>query len=377
MIRLIISLILFLLSLLVVFKAPTNFLWRVSVAVTEFPYIFFLAALALLLSEYWGDKYKIPVVNICLIACIVFALPIIRTYQRGSNLDKDLSMSFPYKTIATQMQQPFSIWKMFSGIGITPVAYKKINYKAINTENLSLDYYKAETTAKAPCIVVIHGGSWREGDSQQLPALNYYLANRGYNVASISYRLAPKALYPAPIEDTKEALKYLREHAAELNIDTTAFVLLGRSAGGQIALMSAYTLNDPNIKGVISIYAPADMEWGAKIKTNKWVLDTDKVMGDYLGGSVYDIPEKYKACSAPYFVSKNSTPTLMIHGENDAMVSFQHSVRLQKKLNEFQVKNYFLDLPTATHGCDYNINGPSGQITTFTIERFINSVVAK
>ncbi len=166
-------------------------------------------------------------------------------------------------------------------------------------------------------------------------------------------------------------------HAEELSIDTSSFVLLGRSAGGQIALMAGYTLNNENIKGVISFYAPADMEWGAKIKTNHWVLNTDKVLGDYVGGSVYEFPDKYKACSAPQFVNKSTPPTLIIHGQNDAMVSFEHSRRLQKRLNKFQVKNYFLDLPWATHGCDYNINGPSGQITTYTIERFINSLVKK
>ena len=189
--------------------------------------------------------------------------------------------------------------------------------------------------------------------------------------------MAPQWQFPAPIEDTKDAINYLTTHADELNIDTSNFVLLGRSAGGQIALMAGYTLENKNIKGIVSFYAPADMEWGAKIKTNKWVLDIDKVLGDYVGGSVYDHPDKYKACSAPYFVCKDTPPTLIIHGANDAMVSFQHSVRLQKQLNDCHVKNYFLDLPTATHGCDFNINGPSGQITTYSIERFINSVTGK
>jgi acetyl esterase/lipase len=377
MIRLILAIILLLFSLLDVFLAPTNFLWRMSVAVTEFPYIFFLSALALLISAYWAEKYKMPVIVISLISFILFTLPVIRTYSRVSNLPLELSAIFPYENKSEMLQQPFSFWKMFSGIGVQKMDYKNLNYNATADKTLTLDYYKAETSKKTPCIIVIHGGSWREGDSQQLPALNNYLANKGYNVASINYRLAPQAQYPAPIEDTRDAINYLASHAEELNIDTSNFILLGRSAGGQIALMAGYTLNNKNIKGIVDIYGPADMEWGAKIKTNKWVLDTDKVLGDYVGGSVYDFPEKYKACSAPQCVNTNTPPTLIIHGAHDCMVSFFHSVRLQAKLNECHIKNYFLDLPTATHGCDFNINGPSGQVSTYTIERFINSVVSK
>jgi acetyl esterase/lipase len=377
MIRLLFAILLFLLSLLVVFKAPTNFTWRVSVAVTEFPYLFFLSAFALLVSVYWAEKYKIPVTIISLISFVFFVLPVIRAYQRASGLQAELSNVFPSENKVGQLEQPFNFLKMFSGIGGKEVEYKNITYKTVLGKTLTLDYYKTETTKKVPCVIVIHGGSWAEGDSKQLPALNNYLANKGYNVAAINYRLAPQYCYPAPVEDTRDAINYLISHASELNIDTSNFVLLGRSAGGQIALMAGYTLNNKNIKGVISFYAPADMEWGAHIKTNHWVLNTDKVLGDYVGGNVDDFPDKYKACSAPQFVNASTPPTLLIHGEIDALVAFEHSVRLQKKLNEFHVKNYFLNFSNATHGCDFNINGPSGQITTYTIERFINSLVSK
>src|SRR4051812_38577403 len=117
MIRLILALILFLFSLLDIFKAPTNFTWRMSVAVTEFPYIFFMAALTLLISAYWTEKYKVPVMLISFVSFILFTLPVIRTYQRVSNLPAELSAVFPSKNKDDQLQQPFSFWKMFTGIG--------------------------------------------------------------------------------------------------------------------------------------------------------------------------------------------------------------------------------------------------------------------
>jgi acetyl esterase/lipase len=377
MLRLLFALLLLLLSLLTVFRAPTNFTWRVAVAVTEFPYIFFIVSLLLLVSCAWMEKYKIPAVLLSGLAFLLFCRPVSKTFERAANVELELDKEFIIQRRSAHLDAPFSFWKMFTGIGIVKTDYQTIAYKKLPEKELAFDYYKARSTDPAPCVIVIHGGSWAEGDSRQLPDLNDYLCSIGYNVAAINYRLAPKYQFPAPIEDTKDVIAYLSAHAAALNIDTTNFVLLGRSAGGQIALMTAYTASDPRIRGVISFYAPADMEWGARIKTNGWVLNTEKVLGDYVGCSVEQDANKYKACSAPEFVNAQTTPTLLIHGEIDAMVAFEHSTRLKKKLDQFNVKNYLLDLPTATHGCDYNINGPSGQLSTFVIERFINAVTSE
>ena len=335
------------------------------------------ASLLLFISCFWANNYKLVSLSISGIAFLIFCFPIVRAYQRGSNLSEELAKIFPSGKTTSQLEKPFSFFKMFSGIGIREVVPQNFIYKPLPGNNLSLDFYPSSTTKKSPCVIVIHGGSWSEGDLKQLPDLNSYLADRGYNVASIDYRLAPTYKSPAPVEDTKDAIRYLCENSERLNIDTNNLVLLGRSAGGQIALVVAYSFHDPKIKGVISYYAPADMVWGAKIKGNPWVLNTDKVFADYLGGSLEEFPKKYDESSACEYVNANSTPTLLIHGAIDAMVAFEHSVRLQKKLNEFHVKNYFLDLPNATHGCDYNINGPSGQLSTFAVERFIASVVGK
>lgn len=378
--RLIIAILIFLLSLLVIFKAPTNLLWRATVALTEFPHLFIIASLLLAATCYWHSSYKLPILTLSLISFIIFSSTIVRAYNRASAIGGSLATTFSnknYSKLYKPLPTAFSFVTLFTGINNKTVEYKNIPYKKVNNLQLSFDFYPSNTNEISPCIVVIHGGSWREGDSQQLPKLNSYLADRGYNVASINYRKAPEYTNPAPVEDTRDAINYIVENCKELKVDTSNFVLIGRSAGGQIALLSAYTFKNKNIKGVVSIYAPADMYWGAQHPGNKWVLDTDKVLGDYVGGSVKDVPEKYKQSSPIEFVDSTSTPTLIIHGQHDCMVSFIHSEHLQKKLNEKKVQNYFLDLPWATHGCDFNISGPSGQTTTFAIERFVNSVITQ
>ncbi|MDQ3111196.1 MAG: alpha/beta hydrolase [Bacteroidota bacterium] len=375
MFRLIVSIFLLLLSFLVIFKAPTNFFWRVAVAVTEFPWIFIIAALILFASCFWADKFKLVSLAISGAALLLYSWPVLCAYQRGAELEANFSSVFPSSADSNQLEQPFSFSKMFSGIGKGEIIPQRMVYKTLPSKELALDFYTNAETKKLPCIIVIHGGSWSQGDMKQLPALNSYLANKEYRVASISYRLAPEFKSPAPAEDTKDAIDFLTQNAEKLGIDTNNFILLGRSAGGQIALVTAYTLNDPRIRGVISFYAPADMVWGAKIKGNPLVLNTDKVFAAYLGGSFEEVPEKYYESSACEYVNPNSTPTLIIHGNIDAMVSFHHSERLKKKLDDNKVKNYFLDLPASTHGCDYNLSGPGGQLSTFAVERFIGSVL--
>lgn len=377
MLRILFTIILLLLSLLVVFRAPTNLLWRISVAVTEFPYIFIIATLVLLVLSFGSEKYKYALILVNGTALILFTIPIIKIYQISSDVSVNFAKTFPFTQDTTQLANPFSFLKMFTGIGIKDEEFTNIIYDNSTKKKLSLDYYPGNSRSESACVIVIHGGSWAEGDSKQLPALNNYLANKGYNVAALNYRLAPEFKCPSPIEDVKNAINYLTENAKALKIDTSNIILLGRSAGGQIALLTAYTYNNPNIKGVVSFYSPADMVWGAGIKGNKWVINTEKVFSDYIGGSLAEFPQKYTACSPVEFIDSSSTPTLIIHGQADVLVAFEHSTRLQKKLNQYHVKNYLLDLPCATHGCDYNINGPSGQVTTFTIERFINSVVSK
>jgi len=369
---LVIAVLLVLISLLVLFKAPTNFFWKVAVAVTEFPYIPVMVCLVFLGFCFKTIPYKIPVLVITGAATIIYTLPMIMAYARGAKLG-EFSKTFPSANLNKELEQPFSFIKQFSGLGIKTVEPTIYTYKKTPGLDLDIDFYSAGNQV-APCIIVIHGGSWSSGDSKQLPALNSYLANRGIHVAAINYRLAPGYKFPAPIEDTKDVILYLKQHATELHLDTSNFVLLGRSAGAQIALVAAYTFNDPDIKGVVSFYGPADMAWGARIKTNKLVLDVDKVFSEYLGGLIGQVPQVYEESTACNYVTSKSTPSLLIHGPNDALVSYYHSVLLTKKLEENQVKHYFLNLPWATHGCDYNMNGPSGQLSTFAIERFINSV---
>lgn len=367
MLRLILPVLLLLLSTLTVLKAPSNFFWRVQIAVTEFPYITMGASLVLFAACFWFDKYKTAALCMTGVSLVLFCVPIARAYSRAGKLVTETGM-------AANDANAFSLLRMFSGNPeATPQTFV---YKTVKDKNFTLDFYPAVGTTNASCIVVIHGGSWSSGDNTQFVEWNAWLANNGYNVAAINYRLAPEFKSPAQVEDTRDAIRFLQTQQ-QLNIDTGSFFLLGRSAGGQIALCAAYQPGMPEIKGVISLYAPADMVWGAKIKGNPLVLNTDSVFADYLGGPYDQFAEKYFESSAVQHVTTASPPTLIIHGDNDCMVSFIHSEHLDSALKANNVQHQFLDLPGATHACDYNLNGPSGQLIQFAIRGFLKEAVVE
>jgi acetyl esterase/lipase len=385
MIRFYLLLVLFLISLLCFLRAPEYHLWLLAIAGTEFPLLFAGIAALLTVTGFWVQKYQLAGTVLGLIAFVVFLSPLVRAYWVAKNLKPDLTQAFGAKQ---NDEVPFGVFKLFTSVKGVP--YKTITYVKYKDTSLSLDFYQAKLPAepgafstkdepgvlnnKRPCVIVVHGGSWAGGDSKQLPELNSYLAAIGYNIAAINYRMAPKYQTPAPVEDVKAAINYLRQHADSLHIDTSKFVLLGRSAGAQIALLAAYTLNDKSIIGIIDFYGPADMVWGYSIPSNPLIMDSRKVMESYIGGSFGKAPQKYVACSPLEFVTKQSPPTLIIHGTNDVLVSPEHSRRLNLKLQQNGIKHYWLKLPWATHGFDYNLNGPGGQLSTYAVEEFLKTI---
>ncbi|MGY3214416.1 alpha/beta hydrolase fold domain-containing protein [Mucilaginibacter sp. HD30] len=374
MIRLVLIIIFFLISLLAVFKAPAYYLWLLAIAVTEYPLVFAAIVSALLMAGFWVQKHQLAGTVIGAASMLLFLSPIMRAYFVAGSLQKEMDASVGVTT-SGKIDKPFRFGGMLPSL--SKVAYREFKYINYPDIKLDLDFYPAQAGGKRPCVLVIHGGSWSSGDSKQLPELNSHLAAMGYNVAAINYRKAPQYQSPLQVEDVKNALVYLRARAGSLNIDTNKFVLLGRSAGAQIALLAAYTFKDAGIKGVIDFYGPSDMVWGYSVPASPLVMDSRGVMEQYLGGTYDEVQKNYFTSSPIEFVDSSSPPTLIIHGENDVLVAYEHSRRLDLKLEQNSIKHYWLKIPWATHGFDFNLTGPGGQFSTYAVSRFLESVTSK
>lgn len=378
MIRLILISILFILSLVNFLPVPSKETWYAGIAVPEFPWIFMLAALLLLVWSFLSIKLKAPCLLLGTVTFIMLSSPIVRAYSVGSDLDKRLENSFGVTDADMKgfhQLKPFSFFQMFTGNGARKIPFTTYHYANTSGEDLTLNYSPSVIPGIRPCLFVVHGGSWRRGNNSEIAAVNNYFANAGYQVVTINYRLAPKYPSPAQQEDVKAAFIWVKSHAAELKIDTNNFVMLGRSAGASIVLTAAYTMNEPGVKGVVGFYGANDMLWSYDHPTKMAIMDSREVQRDFLGGTPTQVREKYIAESPLLQVTANSVPTLLVHGKNDAHVYYEQSVRLQKKLDEFKVKNMLLTLPWATHGCEYNLNGPAGQLSMYSVERFCYAVI--
>jgi acetyl esterase/lipase len=223
-------------------------------------------------------------------------------------------------------------------------------------------------------VILLHGGGWDSGERDEIAHFDHWLARRGYAVAAISYRLAPKFPWPAQRDDTLAAIAFLKDHARELGIDATRLVLLGRSAGGQIAETVAYTAHDPAIRGVVALYAPADMPFAYAFGHEDDILKSPLLLRQFLGGPPDKADANYTSASSYFQVSKSSPPTLLLHGALDTLVWHKQSERLDARLAEHGVPHVFVSLPWATHAFEYNLRGPGGQLTTFSIEWFLAAV---
>lgn len=374
MIRLALLAVNFLISLLAVFSAPTYHLWLLAIGIAEFAWVFITITFVLLVAGLFTERYALPGTLLGLVTLVLLLSPIVRAYLIAGTLPQAIDQAFGDHDKDNSRSKPFSLLTMLTDYPQQPVTPVSYTYRMDNLPTSTLDYYPAQQSGLRPCVVVIHGGSWSSGDNKQLPELNSYLAHAGYHVVSVNYRLAPAFRNPIPVEDVYAAMDYLRAHATELKIDTTNFVLLGRSAGAQIALLAAYRQQVPGIRGVIDFYGPADMVWGYSLPASPLVMDSRKVLEDYLGGTYNAVPDNYAASSPIEFVNRNTVPTLIIHGEKDVLVAYEHSIRLNKKLDDNGIKHYFLSLPWATHGFDYNLKGPGGQLSTYAVARFLRYV---
>lgn len=377
MIRLILIIVLFIASLVNFFPVPAKEVWYAGIAITEFPWIFMLATLLFLFWTYKTTKYRKPCLIIGSLTFIIFSSPVFRAYGVAGSVDKKLQQAFnidPKALTGFKRSQPFSFFQLFSKTGAKTIPFKTYTYATHSGVALTLNYSPSALPGIQPCLVEVHGGSWKRGDNSELAHFNNYFANAGYNVVTIDYRLAPTYSSPAQLEDIHAAMLWLKENAAMLSIDTSNFVLTGRSAGAQLVLTAAYNGQETGVKGVAAFYGPTDMWWTYDHPDSKLIMDSRQVQSDFLGGSPEQVPARYTAESPLLLANASSVPTLLVHGKNDAHVFFEQSRRMAKKLDSLKVPNMLLALPWGTHGCEYNLNGPSGQLSLYTMERFLYAV---
>lgn len=221
-----------------------------------------------------------------------------------------------------------------------------VQYAHDEERNVLDVYAPREMHGPAPVILFVHGGAWDHGDKQSCAPYAVHFAARGYLCASIEYRLAPGAPFPAAVDDVRAAMVWVRDHADKFGGDAGRIALVGQSAGAHLGMLAAYDTERAPLAPacVAELYGPVDLTTPAARRM--------KAVRRFLGATYRAAPELYRRASPVSYVSSTSPPTLLIHGTTDTLVSVRQAEALANALATSGVPHRFVRLEGWGHAMD-------------------------
>ena len=127
----------------------------------------------------------------------------------------------------------------------------------------------------------------------------------------------------------------------------------------------------------MSLYGPADLEWGYYHTARFDVIDGPGTLRRFLGGDPKTVPQNYNLAAPINHVGPHTTPTLFFHGERDTLVGSAHAKRLSARLQAAHAPYQTVYFPYATHGFDYNFDGWGSQVVQGVLLRFLREHLAR
>lgn len=224
-----------------------------------------------------------------------------------------------------------------------------------------LDIYLPEKiSGKVPLVIFIHGGGWlvndKYADMGYMKKTVAEIVSNGFALASIDYRFATQAIFPAQMQDCNRAISFLFDNADQYGFDTNRFAVMGFSAGGHLASLVGLSKNNNlenffmpgttksfSIKAVVDFYGPAEL---ILFPGNHDPQSPESIL---IGATPLARPDLAKAASPVTYVDKNDPPFLLIHGEKDDMVSPKQSQLLSAWLTVAGVQNELIIVKDAPH----------------------------
>ncbi len=251
------------------------------------------------------------------------------------------------------------------GVKVVP----DIAYRDGSSEAWRLDLAVPEESGDRPrpAIVFVHGGGWRSGDKRRDnflgPTLEF--ASKGYVCITINYRLSGEAPMPACIEDVKCAVRWLRAHAKQYNVDPERIGAYGNSAGAHLVAMLGLCPRSAGLEGdgpwqeyssmvqaVVCSATPTRFPFTPRAAKEKADSARERsFMSALFAGPEETLEQRMRQASPQTYVSAEAPPFLIIHGTNDRTVPVSHSDELVKALREAGAKDVtYMRIEGAGHG---------------------------
>lgn len=239
-----------------------------------------------------------------------------------------------------------------------------------------LDVYYPAFGGPWPAVVYVHGGSWMEGDKAEGQGWSYLTAH-GYLVVSVNYRLAtPQIKFPAMIQDVKCAIRFLRAHAAEYNLDPNRIGAVGASAGGHLAALLGVT--DETAGWEVGEYLDQSSRVQAVI-TMAGLSDFTRRMFSGINSSIYYVFGELAGRSTPRmiaaspvtYITPDDPPFLILHGDQDGVVPLDQAETLHARLSEAGVASTLVIVHNGNHGLQGKDASPTPEEISAMILEFL------
>lgn len=245
---------------------------------------------------------------------------------------------------------------------VTPTAVQTsarldITYCVMDGVEIQMDMYSPMSSTKMPAVIFVHGGGWTKDDKSSVIGVSE-LARAGIVTFSINHRLGNEYKFPAMIEDVKCAIRSIRAHAKEYNIDPNRIGAYGGSSGGHLVALigvadksagfdvGEYLQYSSRVQAVADIYGPADL-------VKQYSLFTVPSMGAAF------LESDLARASPINYVTPDDPPFLIVHGTKDNIVPFEQSQTLYELLLFNNVPTRFIVVKNGLHGFNIGNAKPS------------------
>lgn len=246
---------------------------------------------------------------------------------------------------------------------------RDVPYAGTTNPKQALDLFlpKAKAAKPRPLIVSIHGGGWVKGDKADsfIGVLHVLIKDGTYAGASLNYRLTDEAKWPAQIHDCKAAIRWLRAHAKELNIDPEKIGVIGGSAGGHLGSLLGTSNGVPELEGKLGAHPgissavqcvvnscgpenfltiadhPSLIAWNAP----------DSISSKLLGKTIPQAKDLARAASPVTYITPDDPPVMTVHGTKDTFVPFEQATEFRDLLTQARVPNAFITGKDGAHVC--------------------------
>jgi acetyl esterase/lipase len=279
---------------------------------------------------------------------------------------------------------------------VNDLAYATVTNDDGSLATMRLDLWQSsDASQRAPVLIWIHGGGWQSGTYNNPPPGLQALLDSGYAVASVQYRLSGSAIFPAQIHDVKGAVRFLRAHSTEYNLDASQFAAWGSSAGGHLTTLLATSGDVPELEGTtggnleyssriqaaIDYFGPTDLLQmsadvttppGSSIDHDAFNSPESKLIGfSDLGEGLGVLRENLDNPTAPFpekatlarlvnpieHLDAADPPVFIAHGDLDTTVPLGQSLRLATAFEEAGIEHVMRVVVGAGHG--FGTQGPT------------------